>query len=266
MMAYVSSSGYTTIQCSDNYTTTGNTLYPEFWVVSQADDQDIDGIPDVWEEQIAEKFKPVLHKHSYDKQPDLANFDDVLSSHARLTAHRKDHYGEELYNSRTPPIHVWDTQGWCSFGSGQISAEWRIDIDDDVRHKGATPGNRPLYYHVYKEGSYYYVQYWYFLTMDDLTQMTEHHIWHEGDWEHVSIKLEKANNTYTPLAVNFYVHEGGHTVTVSNCWWSSSNTLTYSGIQKGYDESHTHLHIWLAANSHASYNRYDLVYKIVVDT
>jgi len=30
MMAYVSSSGYTTIQCSGNYTTTGNTLYPEF--------------------------------------------------------------------------------------------------------------------------------------------------------------------------------------------------------------------------------------------
>ena len=56
MMAYVSDSYYTAIQCSSNYTTTGNTLYPEFWVVV---DQDIDGIPDTWEEQIAEKFKPI---------------------------------------------------------------------------------------------------------------------------------------------------------------------------------------------------------------
>jgi len=30
MMVYVSSSGYTTIQATGNYTTTGNTLYPEF--------------------------------------------------------------------------------------------------------------------------------------------------------------------------------------------------------------------------------------------
>ena len=47
MMAYVSDSYYTAIQCSGNYTTTGNTLYPEFWVAA---DQDIDGIPDTWEE------------------------------------------------------------------------------------------------------------------------------------------------------------------------------------------------------------------------
>ena len=58
MMAYVSSSGYTTIQATGNYTTTGNTLYPEFWV---ALDKDKDYIADEVEEQIAEKFKPVLH-------------------------------------------------------------------------------------------------------------------------------------------------------------------------------------------------------------
>jgi len=263
MMAYVSSSGYTTIQATGNYTTTGNTLYPEFWV---AVDQDIDGIPDTWEEQIAEKFKPVLHKHSYDKQPDLANFDDVLNGYMTLsgwTLQPRRVYGE----SDVPPLHVWWGEGGGdSFGKGTTPTSWKLDLNDNVRHTGAAVGNRPLYYHVYKQGSYYYVQYWYFLTMNDITDMTLNNTWHEGDWEHVSIKLNKNGNSFTPVAVNFYRHEGGRTVHVQDCWWSSSNALTYSGIQKWYDESHTHLHIWLAANSHSSYNRYDLVKKIVVDT
>ncbi len=53
MMAYVSSSGYTTIQATGNYTTTGNTLYPEFWV---KEDMDQNGVADDWESPLAEKF------------------------------------------------------------------------------------------------------------------------------------------------------------------------------------------------------------------
>jgi len=57
MMAYVSSSGCTTIQCTGNYTTTGNTLYPEFWVIK---DTDQNGIDDDYELLLAEKFCPYL--------------------------------------------------------------------------------------------------------------------------------------------------------------------------------------------------------------
>ena len=57
MMVYVSDSYYTAIQCSGNYTTTGNTLYPEFWV---KEDLDQNHVADDWELPLAEKFCPYL--------------------------------------------------------------------------------------------------------------------------------------------------------------------------------------------------------------
>ena len=86
----------------------------------------------------------------------------------------------------------------------------------------------------------------------------------EGDWEHVSIKLTKNGNNFSPKKVNFYQHYGEHTKDASECWWSPANARTYYYIKKGYDENFTHLHIWIAANGHASYNRYDPVYKVHV--
>ena len=86
--------------------------------------------------------------------------------------------------------------------------------------------------------------------------------WHESDWEHVSIKLSENGGVFAADKVNFYLHEGGKTVSASSCWWSGSNALTYSGIQQGYDENHTNLHVWISANGHASYNRNSIVYKV----
>jgi len=300
-MAYVSSSSYTTIQATGNYTTTNSTLYPEFWVVSQADDQDIDGIPDTWEEQIAEKFKPVLHKHHEDLQKDLYNFEMVLDNRSTLWAtwvqtenyynpeteewevltwtHEKYWRGSPLnlhvVGSETGtsyklgiPVDFPYTWVWDSFQKMNENAAFQVqfllDLDDVItfqNHSGAPVGNRPLYYHIYKSGDYYYLQYWYYLTMNDLRNKDGSGSWHESDWEHVAIKLQKDGNNFTPVAVNFYIHTGGQTLSPGSCWWSSSNATTYSGIQQGYDEGHTHLHIWLAANSHASYNRYELTHR-----
>ncbi len=94
--------------------------------------------------------------------------------------------------------------------------------------------------------------------MNDVQDQTNNNTWHEGDFEHVSIKVDSLQN---PVAVNFYRHEGGRTVSPSECWWSSTPDLTYSGLVQGYSPSRTHLHIWIAANSHASYNRYQEVYR-----
>jgi len=266
MMAYVSSSDYTTIQCSGNYTTTGNTLYPEFWVVSNQDDQDIDGVPDTWEEQIAEKFKPVLHKHHYDKQKGLYNFEMVLDNRSTLEAYNLLMVGPVVYKEwRGYPLnlHVFDSGDqweYDSFGQDSDSPTYFILNFDDTytfqNHSGAPLGNRPLYYHVYKSGDYYYLQYWYFFTMNDIGNKG----WHEGDWEHVAIKLQKNGTNFTPVAINFYIHAGGITENPESCWWSSTNATTYSNIQQGYDRNHTHLHIWLAANAHSSYNRNMPVY------
>jgi len=276
MMAYVSSSGYTTIQCSGNYTTTGNTLYPEFWVFAMPNLNQgyVMKVPNNTAEQIAEKFKPVLHKHSYDLQEDLYNFDMVLNNRSTLSAYwleydeDKDEYIDHYKEWRGSPLNleVFSTGYWKYHSYGMeydTPTEFKLNFDDYIRHAGAPIGQRLLYYHVYRDYGYYYLQYWYFFTMNDLRyhNQTKKKTWHEGDWEHVSIALEENDGNYKPVAVNFYIHSGGQTVYPFNCWWSSSNALSYSGIQQGYDGDHTHLHIWLAANSHSSYNRYELTYQ-----
>ena len=104
-------------------------------------------------------------------------------------------------------------------------------------------------------------EYWYYLAMNDLRDQVSS-TWHESDWEHISIKISENAGVFTPVKVDFYLHEGGRSFTANDCWWSSTNSLSYGSIQEGYDENHTNLNVWIAANSHASYNRYSLVYKI----
>lgn len=225
------------------------------------------GVQDDIENTIAQKFTPILHRHYYDKQNGLENVDNVLDGYSTLVGNYLDY---EEYNEDIPPLHVNEQYNWDSFGIGNyIPFIWRIDIENSIRHSGASQGERPLYFHIYSNNDgYCYLQYWYFFNMNDLRyhNQTKNDTWHEGDWEHVSLKLELlANNDYQPVAINFYQHLGGHTRTPEECWWSSSNSSTYTGIQQSYDEDHTHLHIWLAANAHASYNRYDKVYNLEVE-
>jgi len=110
----------------------------------------------------------------------------------------------------------------------------------------------------------YYLEYWYFLGYNELRydDQTIQDVWHEGDWEHVSIKLYVTpgtpHGTYSPDLVNFYQHKGGYTRDPEDCWWSSNS----GQLQFGYDNDHKRLNVWLAKNSHASYNRYDEVYNV----
>lgn len=262
MRSYVYNPPYSTMDATGDYTTSSSSIYPEFWI---AIDLDNDDVPDVVEEEIAEKFKPVLHKHSYDLSQGLANFEKHLID-GKFTLKVYNDIAQLLYNQvvsgSETALHKWETWHWDTYGAGSVSNEvYNLDLNNSVRYSSAPVDQRPLYYHVYNEGSYYYVQYWYYFGMNDISDQSG--TWHESDWEHVSIRLIKNGSVFTPNKINFYLHEGGMTKSASNCWWSSSNSLTYSGIQQGYDENHTHLHIWLAANSHASYNRNSLVYKAV---
>lgn len=211
------------------------------------------------EDTLAGKFCPVLHKHPSDRQQGLADFDDVVMNHAVLRGWNV--LGQEIYNRRTPPIHVYDRCSWCSFGNGESVAYWRLDIDDEVHYLGAEPGNRPLYYHAYKCGDYYYVQYWLFLTMNDLEGQIDQNCWHEGDWEHVSIKIEEHGDSFVPVAINFYQHYGGHTLYPGDVYWSD-DFVDFTEIRNGYDEQHTHLNIWIARNSHATYSLYEDTYVV----
>ncbi len=217
---------------------------------------------------MAERYKPVLHKHSYDLQQNLDSFDRILQG-GYLTLKVFNDLGQSISTQTITggesAAHKWDTWHWDTYGWGSVShGIYYLNIHDSQRYVGAPVGQRPLYYHVYKDGSYYYVQYWYFLGMNDIREQLPGigDNWHEGDWEHVSIRISKQGNSYIPAQVNFYIHEGGRTFNASECWWSASNSSTYNGIHQGFvDNQYTHLHIWIAANAHASYNRYSTVYE-----
>jgi len=212
---------------------------------------------------LAEKFSPIIHKHPEDKQADLANYNEIIEKHSNL--HAIVIGSEQDYDERGA-IHkyaITPFYSFCTLGA-HYGTYIELDIDDDARYSGASSGNRPLYYHCYKNGEYYYLQYWYFLTMNDISDETG--TWHEGDWEHVSLKIEYKNGKYVPIKVNFYNHEGGYTVDSSDAWWGKSTGLrNYQTMQKGYDEEHTKLHVWIAKDSHASYNRWDDLYFIDID-
>jgi len=233
------------------------------WVVPCGPDVDQDHLEDSFEAQLAAKFSPVLHKHSYDTQPDLADMDQVMAE-SRLIIYSW--VGDLIWNQplATHLLHASDGGDFCTYADDSLYGRMYIDIPDSWRTRGAAPGSRPLYYHVYRADPYFYVQYWYFLTYNDLTDHTNNHTWHEGDWEHVSLRIAHVGNDYVPDLINFYQHDGGHTRTAAQAWWSGSNARSYNAIRQGYDAAHTHLHVWLAADSHASYNRYDPVHHIDV--
>jgi hypothetical protein len=207
-----------------------------------------------------------LHRHSHDKQQQLADIEDYIVD-GKFTLKVYNDLGQLVYNqmvSGSPSaLHKWWKWHWDTYGSGDQATQqaYNLNLADASRYAGEQdPFERPLYYHVYMSGSYYYVQYWYYFGMNDLTDQVPF-TWHESDWEHVSIKLSNNNGVFVPLKVNFYVHNGGRTFSASDSWWSPY-LGGYTGIQQGYAETRTHLHVWIAANSHASYNRYSSVYEI----
>jgi hypothetical protein len=233
------------------------------WVVPCGADNDQDALEDSFERTLAEKFSPVLHRHSFDNQPDLADIDQVLYD-SRLIIYSW--VGDLIWNQplSSHSLHVTDTRDFCTYADDSLYGRMYVDFADSWRTRGSAVGSRPLYYHVYPSGGYIYIQYWYFLTFNDLRDYTNNDTWHEGDWEHVSLRVARVGSDYVPDLLNFYKHDGGHTKTAAQAWWSGSNARSYAGLRQGYDSSHTHLHVWLAADSHASYSRYDPVYHFVL--
>lgn len=222
------------------------------------------------ENVLAERFAPVLHRHrALERQADLGDCESALgeASGTYLTGVSPD--GRALYaRHRTPPLHVWDPNlTWDSFGLRWGHHDyWGLDLLENFRNAGAPIGERPVYYHVFPFDQGAVVQYWFWFNANDVPPEYEEgfRVFHEGDWEHIAIYLERVGTDWQPDRVNFHQHVGGSCATAEECWWSPTNVASYVDLRQGYTPDAEHLHVWLAANSHSTYNRFEPFYRIEV--
>lgn len=222
------------------------------------------------EARIAERFAPVLHRHRLkEHQKDLGDVDWSLGAGATMTV--TDVLGRSPYHQRpVPPLHVHDAiaGGWDSFGADVgATMYWLLDLPGTIHNEGAPVGLRSVYYHVFPLGAGAVVQYWFWFNANDHRADHDPEIdaFHEGDWEYVSIYAERSATGWHPVQVNFQMHQGGESVPASECWWSPTAAANYGQVQQGYTAEVTHLHVWLAANTHGTYNRFAPRYKLYVN-
>ncbi len=250
------------------------TIYPQYQIENEADlDEDL--IPDSIEEDIAEQFKPVLIESDDVTHPELqqglSNFEYIINNYSNLkvttvTGQTNTYYG--VTNAHRWGGANWDSNGWTTTNPPGPTFYW-LDLTLPDAHYGGPPGSTPLYYHVYRSGNYYYVQYWYWFNMNDIRLQTNNNTWHEGDWEHISIRLTRntSTNVFTPDKINLYQHEGGHTKTASvhGKWVTNAENPNFLDTNNGYTTTYEHPLIVIASNAHASYFHGDLVYRVVID-
>ena len=268
------SSTYLLAESEGTYSSSSQILYPYFYLATQ--DPDKDAVNDNVEVTIAEKFAPVLIKADdghfnygyYEFQEGLGNFKQSIDNYSELCILFPNDTLPEIRTGYTD-AHYWEDD-WCSYASHFEASEnemfWLIFTFSNP-YFGAQVGDRPLYYHVYKDGSYFYVQYWYWFNMNDLSEESSCDEWHEGDWEHISIRLNYNSSTkvFTPDKINLYQHHGGHTKSYTEGKWvTSADNPNFSDTHTGYTDSYSHPLIFIAANAHASYFYNDLVYYIDV--
>lgn len=123
MKANMTDQDYTILSSENTFTTTAMQIYPVFHIVYDAADGD--SLDDNLEFELAEKFSPVLHRHSWDKQQDLSNVDWILTGKATLKAYNI--LGQEAYSSTVSnpsQIHVYQQWHRDSFGSGDYWTYW----------------------------------------------------------------------------------------------------------------------------------------------
>jgi len=267
-------------------------------VFSQIVDNDEDGVHDGFEWALAEYFKPILHKHALDNVADLADVDDTFISNCEMSTFTQSlilddiQMGNLYFMDEYNPTSTYDynhNYSWTVANELPLVTSTVGVVDDDRiayshnylnfsdHYLGSPEGQRPLYFHVRtaddnNNNTYYYIQYWYFLRNNDLSGETVNDTYHQGDWEHVEIKITYSGNPELDIlttediniiVVNFYQHYGLQTRQPGSCWWSPTPDCSIPhNIQQGFhhEDAH-HLNVYIAKNGHTSYNRNEDVHS-----
>lgn len=223
-------------------------------------DNDLDGLDDGTEAELAERYAPVLYMPNLISRAEAGagvpgdwawpgNVEWYLSNvqmrfhHDNCPDHQVLNLGTINTSNLTTQYHQratsWlgcshsgDTYG--SGGYGGYSSENHFFLQavyDDVTHPGVRdPSGWKVYTHVYRNNiGGVSIQYWFFYPYNDFVGGFNH----ESDWEHITVQL---NAGHQPASLRYAAHFSPKT-------WQPENVSWYG----------THPQVWVADGSHASY-------------
>ncbi|MCX6398301.1 MAG: DNRLRE domain-containing protein [Propionibacteriales bacterium] len=129
----------------------------------------------------------------------------------------------------TDRVHPFKDGGPDGYGNGM-----NLDLDNSARDGFGFSGAEPVYY-TYKP--YDHIQYWFHWGESSIPNAGPNLGKHEGDWEHMAIKLDPKTNK--PTHVKYFYHH-------------DSCTLPFSRAPKG-GLNGMHPKVWVAKSSHGNY-------------
>ena len=233
-------------------------------------DLDMDGVEDSLEELLIDKYAPSYYFHT-DEKYYSDNVDEYLSkAHMRFhyralpddqileqgnvnqenLAYMK-HNNKDFWGNYTEEI-IYSKDARDVYGAGGFFLEIPDNYDnkDDV-YKGDIYGHRSkIYAHLFKnESGNISIQYWVFLPYNEAPSVGGVKLNHEGDWEHITVRLDES---YGIEKVYFASHNN------EGKYYNKEELLFGNGddlIKKNYneDEGNTHVIVYLALGTHASF-------------
>ena len=283
MYAKVRSPDYTLIQATGDITYTGNTLYPQFWMKVDADNN---GIADDWELPLAEKFCPYLILHAADQgvrpvpveimdrnSDGVLGWQDVLVGVASVGGNTISYVNpddiwlfnqQEFYSDIYPSMRPIKIGAQIYGGAPSIYIlipcfEWGSIGDTDGSHwynTWSSVMNQHAGESSYQHGTTYahlftpicngpyVIQYWFFYPFNHWANR------HEGDWEHINVVIDSQNpSTATIKRVEYYFHKY-----VKPCYTQGSDYWTIGGTHpKVYVGGSGTIVSYSGTGSHGSY-------------
>ncbi|MCB1036003.1 MAG: Vps62-related protein, partial [Acidobacteria bacterium] len=204
-------------------------------------DLDRDGLPDSFEDELLERFAPIVHLHPDDEfRPSSVDF---YLPQVRMRYHRDiflDHQALDYGEVTTANIAHQSYDGVSSgYGTSGADTNWFLEALHESRG-GQAPAVVPCYGHARKAPggeTGIDLQYWFFYPFNGDITGTGGALGaeHEGDWEHVTIWVDDAGTTRLQTYMSRHRNEGE---------WYEDYELEISGEQ---------VHVYSAIDSHASY-------------
>ncbi|MCK5148607.1 Ig-like domain-containing protein [bacterium] len=285
--------GYTHAIATGVYSTMSRTLYSDIWIMPIHADEDENSIPDIWEQELAEKFCPSFDLHHSTRwiAPEPVECMGVARDDIKVYVRNVYNGGIEAdipitnQNQFDPPlssIYEWINRSNGNYSDAAVSLEYTgrppgmargyyyLSFHFDYPGVASTWSQNyqservannfahTIYAHFFQKDGYTVIQYWIFYPYNDGFNN------HEGDWEHINVALDGSNPANSNIVfIDYYFHHKTCRRYPYEIEFDGSSTHPYIRVGGGdvYNESdasgasYPHLGWWRNVGS-ASYDEH----------